>query len=74
MADLKHNNIVCLIGVCMQEEPKVLFHFAFESLVKDKVSAFLYPVMLFLLCTYCNVIFRLKDMILVFFNTHNMDT
>ena len=23
MADLKHPNIVCLIGVCMQEEPKV---------------------------------------------------
>ena len=23
MADLKHTNIVCLIGVCMQEEPKV---------------------------------------------------
>ena len=22
MADLKHPNIVCLIGVCMQEEPK----------------------------------------------------
>jgi hypothetical protein len=24
MADLRHPNIVCLIGVCMQEEPKVL--------------------------------------------------
>jgi hypothetical protein len=23
MADLRHPNIVCLIGVCMQEEPKV---------------------------------------------------
>ena len=26
MADLRHPNIVCLIGVCMQEEPKVGLH------------------------------------------------
>ena len=38
MADLKHNNIVCLIGVCMQEEPKVM---VFEHMCHGDLHEFL---------------------------------
>ncbi len=41
MADLRHPNIVCLIGVCMQEEPKVSNR-SFSK--KFSMSATLLPV------------------------------
>jgi len=38
MADLKHPNIVCLIGVCMQEEPKCM---VFEHMAHGDLHEFL---------------------------------
>ena len=63
MADLKHTNIVCLIGVCMQEEPKVHLYTG-----KNSIRVFNRPNRTWSFLDIFNTLIELKMIKQVLFN------